>query len=145
MLEEQNAIRHLEDCLKEEEALLLQKSRVNWLHLGDGNNKYFHSRTQAKWNVNKILAIQNDNNETVFGHKSCADISVQFFENTLGASSSITPCDLDGLNLNMLTEQQVSSLTFPVTNELIFDTLRRMKKNKAPGPDCFPVEFFLAT
>lgn len=36
-------------------------------------------------------------------------------------------------------------LEAPVTIELILSTLKHMKKNKALGPDCVNVEFFLVT
>ena len=42
--QEQNAIKNLNTCLLEEEALLLQKSRVQWLSLGDGNTKFFFNQ-----------------------------------------------------------------------------------------------------
>lgn len=41
---ESQASRNLETALLEEEKLLLQKSRVKWLNVGDGNNRYFFNK-----------------------------------------------------------------------------------------------------
>lgn len=40
--------------LKLEESMLKQKSRVQWLELGDGNNKFFHRSLMVRRNKNQI-------------------------------------------------------------------------------------------
>lgn len=45
----------------------------------------------------------------------------------------------------MLNEEHALSLQAPVTDSLIFNTIKGMKKNKAPGPYGFNAEFFIAT
>lgn len=53
-------------------------------------------------------------------------------------------CDLSGINCETISDTHASRLLAPVTPELILKTLKSMKRNKAPGPDGFTVEFFLA-
>lgn len=44
----------LEEVLVHEELLWFQKSRFEWLHNGNRNTFYFHSRTLARRKHNKI-------------------------------------------------------------------------------------------
>ncbi|KAH7845047.1 hypothetical protein Vadar_034581 [Vaccinium darrowii] len=44
-----------------EEAFKKQKSRVQWLHLGDNNTKFFHKKMAANRLRNKILSINDGN------------------------------------------------------------------------------------
>lgn len=50
-------------------------------------------------------------------------------------------CDLRDIECSSITEAQGT----PVTPDLIFKTSKGMKKNKAPGPDGFTLEFFLGS
>ncbi|KAL8099763.1 hypothetical protein AgCh_032133 [Apium graveolens] len=142
---ELEASKRFEGALLEEEASLLQKSRVKWLNLGDGNKKFFFNQTKANWNKNKILAVENDQGNIVFGHKEVASIAVDFFANSLGCSPVATNINLDSLNCSSLTPTHALSLISEVTPTLVWDTLRKIKRNKAPRPDGFTMEFFIAT
>lgn len=73
LTEEHIIVKNLEKFLLEEEALLLQKSRVKWLQCGDGNNSFFYNQTKANWNRNKIMAIENEEGNIVFG-QSCSQL-----------------------------------------------------------------------
>lgn len=37
-----------------------QRSRVNWLQLGDQNTRFFHQTTLQRRQYNKILRLQDD-------------------------------------------------------------------------------------
>lgn len=66
----------------------------------------------------------------------------------LGISSNCTVASdefLDSLHLFVLTKENYLSLVAPVTEKKIYDTLKSMPRNKTPGPDGYPVEFFLAS
>lgn len=114
-----HAAQTLDKLLLEEEALLLQKSRVKWLELGDGNSSFFFNKTKANWNSNKILAIENADGEVVFGHNDVASVVVDYFKNSIGTSSSVQWSDFEDLECNVLTEDQASLLEQPVNPSLI--------------------------
>ncbi|KAL8117310.1 hypothetical protein AgCh_015279 [Apium graveolens] len=98
---ELEASKRLEGALLEEEALLLQKSRVQWLKLGDGSNKFVFNQTKANLNKNKILAVENDKGNVIFGHKEVASVAVDFFANSLGCSPVATNINSDPLNCSL--------------------------------------------
>lgn len=63
----------------------------------------------------------------------------------LGPAQSTNEVDLSNVECKVITEGQGDMLKSPVTDILILDTLKSMKKNKAPGPDGVNAEFFIAT
>ncbi|XP_074351412.1 uncharacterized protein LOC141690518 [Apium graveolens] len=143
--EEKNLINILNLALAEEESLYLQKSRVRWMGLGDGNNSFFHQQCKAHWNRNKILVLENDSGNMVHGQYLCANVAVQYFQTLLGSEVTHSPIDLDAVDSQVLTDSQATTLSAAVSDVLIYNTLKKMKKNKSPGPDGVNVNFFLAT
>ncbi|XP_074346531.1 uncharacterized protein LOC141685321 [Apium graveolens] len=132
-------------ALAEEESLYLQKSRVKWMGLGDGNNSFFHKKYKANWNHNKILVLEDDSGTLVHGQQLCANVAIHYFKNLLGMEVTHTAIDLESVDYKVTTETQATLLSVAVNDALIFNTLKKMKKNKAPGPYGVNVEFFLAT
>lgn len=49
----------------------------------------------------------------------------------------------DDLALPLLSKSHSTQLAAPFTSAEVFKTLKSMPKNKCPGPDGFPVQFFL--
>ena len=71
-----------------------------------------------------------------------ASVAIDFFKNSIG-SSSATPNPVLNFDCGRLPDQAHPALLAPVTDDLIFKTLKGMKRNKAPGPEGFNVEFYL--
>ena len=143
LLLEVSAVSNLNKALENEENFLLQKSRIQWLKQGDGNNSFFFNQTKANWNRNKILTIKNSNGDFVQGHEEISQVAVDYFKNSLGTAQNSRIIDLSHISVNKVSSTQSRFLLSPVTNELIFSTLKSMKKNRAPGPDGFTVDFFI--
>ncbi|KAL8091472.1 hypothetical protein AgCh_033906 [Apium graveolens] len=127
------------------ESFLLQKARVKWLHLGDKNNWFFHQQCKVNWNRNKVLALVDGEGNIVHGQNKCAQVAVHYFSQLLGSPCQQESLDLSLVNCKELSEEQSLVLTAPITDLLIYDTIKRMKRNKEPGPDGVNVEFFIAT
>ncbi|XP_074341935.1 uncharacterized protein LOC141679332 [Apium graveolens] len=146
ILEEEELISKLNTALDQEESLLLKKARVRWLQLGDNNNSFFHQQCKVHWNRNKVLTLQDTNGNLVHGQSSCASVAVHYCSQLLGAPASSNDIDLSMVDCNTVSIEQSSILLALVTDNLIYDTIKKMKKkNKSPGPDGVNAEFFLAT
>ena len=143
LLKEVTVVSKVNYSMEEEEKFLMQKSRVQWLKKRDGNNSYFFNQIKANWNNNKIKSLKNADGVFMQGHDNISKIAVDYFKNSLGGPQCPKQVDLSDIHTNKVSSSQASLLINPVTNDLIFRTLKSMKKNKAPGPDGFTVDFFL--
>lgn len=115
------------------------------MSLGDNNNPLFHQQCRVNWNQNKILALKNNGNVLVHGQGNCAKVAVDYFETLLGSHCLHNPIDLSMVDCKILNKKQSRLLEAPITNLVIFDTIRHMIKNKAPRLDGVNAEFFLTT
>ncbi|XP_017228656.1 uncharacterized protein LOC108203954 [Daucus carota subsp. sativus] len=88
---------NLHNALAVEETFLKQKSRINWLNLGDGNNEFFHRACKNRWNTNKIMVLEDNAGNSCTSHEDIAHIATDYFKNILGTSSPVDslPIEMD--------------------------------------------------
>ena len=133
----------LQRALSAEEIFLKQKSRVQWLDLGDGNNSFFHRACKNRWNVNKILMLDDDFGNVLTSHEEIATAATDYFKELLGTSIDCKPFDWN-ITLPQLSSSQQDFLCTSFSNDDILKAFKRMGKKKSPGPDGLTPEFFLA-
>lgn len=100
----------------------------------------------ANRNSYKILAIHYDSGNLVRGQRHCASVAVDYFQDFLGNAPPLraASCNwLADLECHVISESQAAFLQSPVNRELIYNTMKKMKKNRVPGPDGFNKDFFL--
>lgn len=144
LIEERRLMDDYYDALSTIERFLKQKSRVQWLKYGDGNNKIFFNACRGRWNSNKILSLENAEGEVLLTHNDLASEAVSYFQNLLGQSSLVHQFP-DDLQLPILASSEVDLLEKPFNSEDIFNALKSLAKNRSPGPDGFTADFFIAT
>lgn len=44
-----------------EKRILKQRSKIDWLNVGDGNNSYFHTSLKEKHRQTQMHTLENDN------------------------------------------------------------------------------------
>ena len=140
--EEKRLLAEFKASLAVEESFLKQKSRVQWLKLGDSNNKYFYNACKSKWNTNKILALADEDGVTQESHTDISLVAIKYFKNLYSSHSASTTIPED-LSLPGLSQAQKDYVSKPFSACEVFATLKSMPKHRAPGPDGFTVEFFL--
>ncbi|GJV95335.1 RNA-directed DNA polymerase, eukaryota, reverse transcriptase zinc-binding domain protein [Tanacetum coccineum] len=85
------------DAVLDEERLMKQKAKIEWLREGDNNTAYFHKILKGRVSKSRIEVINDDAGNTFYGD----DIPAQFvehFKKFLGADDVVFPIqDCEGL------------------------------------------------
>ncbi|KAL8130256.1 hypothetical protein V2J09_019411 [Rumex salicifolius] len=133
----------LENTLAQEEALWFQKSRENWIEMGDRNNKFFHNSTIIRRRRNRISALRIDDEKWQTDPEQLEDMAVNFFTDlyTLPiqeAQNHILPRG----GFPPLTDEILAQLSHVLEREEIWKAVSKMGAYKAPEADEFqPVLF----
>ncbi|XP_028784590.1 uncharacterized protein LOC114740585 [Neltuma alba] len=67
-------------CLQEE-LLWFQKSRANWINLGDRNTSYYHTQARIRRRQNRIAALQNESGEWVTDEQILLQMTQNYYSN----------------------------------------------------------------
>ena len=125
-----------------EEIKWRQRSRINWLKAGDRNTKFFHCMATAKKRRNGLSHLMVDGNMVSDKGEIC-DIVIAFYDKLYSSSSGSSRPILDGLAFKQLAVPLSIGLESSILEEEVWEALKSMGRDKAPGPDGFPLEFFL--
>ena len=79
--------KEINDLLSKEEKMWKQRSRAFWLHEGDRNTQYFHSRATHRYWRNRIEALENSMGEKCVDENGIANILVDFYQNLFTSAS----------------------------------------------------------
>lgn len=141
--EEVQIIGDYNSALQDEEKLLCQKARVDWLKEGDRNSAYFHKVLKGRINRSRIHTVMG-NDGIVYEKEQVGVQFVKHFEGFLGMQASTVELNTEdiGLFCNKIDDQDANGMIKDVTNEEIKDALFDIDNNKAPGPDGFTAAFF---
>lgn len=125
-----------------EEMFWHQRSRIQWLNLGDRNTHFFHQSTIQRRQFNKIFRLKNDNGVWLNSEKDIAASISQYFEQIYTTDG---PRDWDDvLNLvdPIITPEMNHSLLAPVSLQEVQDAVFQLGALKAPGPDGYSGIFY---
>ena len=78
--------KEINDLLDSEENMWQQRSRVQWLGLGDRNTKYFHSKASERRKKNTITGLMDENGNWCDSTESIAAVTVSYFEKLFSTS-----------------------------------------------------------
>lgn len=125
----------LNQCLKLEETMWYQRSRVLWLKDGDRNSSFFHKKASQRKQRNTIRQIINEDGVCFTKRKDIEKIMVNYFQELFKSEGSHgTEAVVNAVNTRV-TKHMNDLLTRPFTENEIVKALRQMHPSKAPGPD----------
>ncbi|CAL9222663.1 unnamed protein product, partial [Arabidopsis halleri] len=128
------------------ETFYRQKSRIRWLEKGDANTRFFHRAVLANHAKNLIRYLRGDDDARVENVDQIEGMIVTYYSHLLGSESdAVSPYSVErikGLHPFRCDSTLAEKLSVIPTEEEIISCIFSMPKNKAPGPDGFPVEFF---
>ncbi|GJR47914.1 RNA-directed DNA polymerase, eukaryota, reverse transcriptase zinc-binding domain protein [Tanacetum coccineum] len=128
-----------------EEKVLKQKSKVDWLKEGDHNTTFFHNMLKGRKNKSIIVCVKDDlGNE--FHDDDVAWKFVSHFQTFLGSCDEIFPIEmLEDLFVKKVDAESALHMVKEVSRDEIKIALFDIKDDKAPGPDGFTSKFFKAS
>jgi exonuclease III len=132
--------RELEVSLLQEEISWRQKSRIRWLKEGDKCTKFFHQVANANRRNNSIESLVV--NGTPSSDPSIvSNHIVNFYESLFTEPLGWRP-RLDNLEFDKLSNSEALSLEEPFEEREVWEVIKGMDGDKAPGPDGFSMAFF---
>ncbi|GJU37563.1 RNA-directed DNA polymerase, eukaryota, reverse transcriptase zinc-binding domain protein [Tanacetum coccineum] len=128
----------------DEEKLLKQKTKIEWLRDGDFNSSYFHSVVKGRTSRNRTEMVFDDSQNAHYGD-NVTNMFVSRFEKFLGTQDVVYEVeDADSLFTKRLDADKAMELIKDVTNEEIKEAIFSIEDNKASGPDGYSSKFFKA-
>ena len=123
------------------------RSRIKWLHSGEKPSKYFCSLEKKNFLDKVIRKIELDNGEIVIEQNKILDHVQKYYTQLFKSKESVlTDINLSDTiaddQIRRLNKSQAQNLEGPITLLELGVALKSMKKNKTPGIDGFPAEFF---
>ncbi|XP_021719374.1 uncharacterized protein LOC110687055 [Chenopodium quinoa] len=129
------------------ESILKQKSRVDWIKLGDSNSHYFFSVLNQRKNRNRIDSIYINDDIILKDPAMVQAEIIGFYKKLLGSAASTLPAvDIVVVRVGkQLSSEDIAILSAPISHSDIDHALASIGDDKAPGIDGFNTVFFKKT
>jgi len=115
------------------------RSRIGWLKEGDANTALFHSQARHRKRKNFISKLIS-NDQVLTSHEEKASEIFSFYETLLGSCEQReNSINLDNLELS---HHNISDLELPFSEEEVWNTIKHLPSDKAPGPDGYTGRFY---
>ena len=135
----QKKINDLLDC---EEIMWQQRSKVQWMGLGDCNTRYFHTKTSARKKKNTISKIMDERGNWRDFSLEIAKVAVSYFERLYMTSNPDKILEVvEAIDPKVSTDMN-QSLIKQFTRDEVEAALKQMHPSKSPGPDGMPALFY---
>lgn len=119
-----------------------QHSRVDWLHEGDHNTRFFHSFSSKRRRTNILDWIQDDDKIWVVEPIQVTNVVRNYFTTLFTTSNPPIQDDILGLVHTKVTKAERSWLESPYSEEEIYEALKDTNPHKVLGLNGLRAEFF---
>ena len=115
------------------------RSRISWLQEGDANTSFFHLHAVYR-SKKKFIAKLQHGDQIATSQDDKLRVIHDFFDGLLGSAIPRTTT----LNLDFFHREPVdlSSLDEPFSENEVWDTIKQLPADKAPGPDGYTGLFY---
>jgi hypothetical protein len=117
------------------------RSRIPWLKDVDANTKFFHQHARHRKRKNFVARLV-DGDHILTSHEEKTAIVDMFYSNLIRSSMDRDRViDLEALGLH---RHNLYVLEAPVSGQEVWETIKELPPEKAPGPDGFTGLFYKA-
>ena len=142
------------DKIKTEIDILVEKktqgamvrARTDWFQYGEKSSKYFFKLEQSNFSKKNRFCLRTEEGSIITDQKQILHEQEIFYENLYQAQDINVLPDINylkGLDLPCISTLQREEMDSDITSKEVYDVILEMKKNKTPGTDGLPVEFYL--
>ncbi|KAH0776402.1 hypothetical protein KY290_007813 [Solanum tuberosum] len=145
--QERELRKQLEKWSLVEESAIRQKSRVQWLNLGDANTGYFFAHMKNRVAQNTITNLTTAVGTIIYSQEGIEEEALKFYQGLLGQVASCLP-SVDTTIMRrggMLNKDQQIQIAAQVIKIEVETTLQSISDLKAPGVDGLNALFFKRT
>ncbi|XP_058759242.1 uncharacterized protein LOC131632512 [Vicia villosa] len=123
--------------IETKEKILIQKAKIDWIQLGDGNNKYFYANLKEKNKQTTLNRLESNTGNKLTDFKEIEDEIIQFYENLVGTNTTnMIHVDIEAIRRGpVLSSEKANKLIVPVTENEIWQALKGIGDCKAPDID----------
>ena len=121
--------------LDNEEIKWNQRSRVQWLTLGDRNIKYFYHKASQRRKKKEIGGLLDGEGNWCEEKTDIANIVVSYFKELYSTSFPTRAMEVADLIPRRITREMNGDLTKEFQKEEVIQAFRQLHPTKASGPD----------
>ncbi|GJR86836.1 aspartic peptidase [Tanacetum coccineum] len=125
----------------DEERFLKQKSKIEWLQVGDTNSKFFHKLVKARVSRSRIDCITGHDN-AIYKGNLVPNVFIQHYMQFIGTDNGVYPFNHEGLFVRRLSTDKAANMIRCVSDDKIRSVMFSIGNDKAPGPDGYTLVFF---
>lgn len=138
-----NALRkEISELLDSKEIMWQQRSKVQWLRLGDRNTKYFHFKGSERKTKNTIVRLQDENGNWSESNESIVATAASYFEKLYITSLPSRISEVIDSIPARVTEEMNQSLIREFTKEEVTAALQQMPSNQSSRTRWYVYNFF---
>uniref|UniRef100_A0A8R7RBS2 Reverse transcriptase domain-containing protein n=1 Tax=Triticum urartu TaxID=4572 RepID=A0A8R7RBS2_TRIUA len=129
--------------LREEEIKYYQRSKADFILMGDSNTRYFQLVANGRHRKKRIYSLQQDEG-WIEGQEELKRYITSYYKSLFGLpdEGNFTLDENRTDDIPQVTTEENDFLTAPFSEEEVRAAVFQMEHNKAPGPDGFPAEFY---
>ncbi|TYG80510.1 hypothetical protein ES288_D02G221900v1 [Gossypium darwinii] len=125
-----------------EESYWAQRSRSRWLREGDRNTRFFHAKAIGRLKKNNIERLKDAAENWTTNSKDICKVAKEYFVSLFRSNSQTANIQVMGYIKECITRETNEKLNIIYTEEELFQAIKQMDPNKAPGIDGLSGNFF---
>ena len=135
----------LEEIIKVRTQGAILRCKIKWYNEGEKNTKYFLNLEKRHFKMSTISQLKSTDQEYVTSDKEILAECETFYKELFSAQKNVIPTENDLFqpeNDTVLDNNEAMSCEGHLTEQECLKALRSMDREKTPGTDGFPAEFY---